>query len=278
MEALEADLVVDASGRGSFTPKWLESFGYERPQETEVRSDIGYATREYRRAPEDANVTRIEMISPTAPHEKHGTFLFPIEGNRWIMTAGGYVGNHPPTSDAELLEFVRTLPAPDVYRVISNAEPLTEIVAYKYAASLRRHYEKLKRFPENLLVIGDAMASFNPIYGQGMTSAAMQTYALNDVLREHSSLQGLWRLYFKRVARVVDMPWQLTVGEDFRYPETKGVKPPLTDILNAYVDRVHKATQHDPVVYSQFLQVMNLMAPPASLMSPRILWRVLLSR
>jgi 2-polyprenyl-6-methoxyphenol hydroxylase-like FAD-dependent oxidoreductase len=276
--SFEADLVVDTSGRGSSALKWLDGLGYARPQETQVRSNIGYATREYRRAPKDANATRVEMISPTAPHEKHGTFIFPVEDNRWIMTAGGYVGDHPPSTEAGLLEFVRTLSAPDVYNIISQAEPLTDIVTYKYAASLRRHYEKLDRFPEGFLVLGDAMASFNPIYGQGMTSAAMQTHALKYGLQNNSGLQGLWRAHFKQAAKVVDMPWQLTVGEDFRYPETEGVKPPLTDTLNGYVDRVHKATQRDPVVYGQFLRVMNLMSPPTSLMSPRIMWRVLMGR
>ncbi len=275
-QVFEADLVVDTSGRGSSAAKWLESLGYARPPETQVRSNIGYATREYRRAPQDAKTTRVEMISPTAPREKHGVFIFPVEDNRWIMTAGGYVGAHPPSTEAELLEFVRALPVPDVYNIISKAEPLTDIIPYKYAASLRRHYEKLDRFPEGYLVLGDAMASFNPIYGQGMTSAAMQTRVLKDGLRNNANLQGLWRSHFRQAAKVVDMPWQLTVGEDFRYPETEGVKPPFTDPLNAYVDRVHRATQRDPVVYGQFLRVMNLMAPPTSLMSPRIMRRVLM--
>ena len=274
-ENINADLVVDASGRGSATPKWLESLGYARPQEIEVKARIGYTTREYRRREKDPSQVHIEMISPTAPFEKHGTFLFPIEDDRWIMTSGGYVGNHPPADEAGLLEFVRSLPAPDIFNIISKTEPLTEIITYKYPASLRRHYEKLTRFPEGYFVIGDAVASFNPIYGQGMTSAAMQTRVLDNVLRQHTNLSGIWRAYFKHVAKVVDIPWQLAVGEDFRYPETEGVKPPLTDFLNAYVEKVHKATQRDPVVYAQFLRVMNLMASPASLMSPGIMWRVL---
>jgi 2-polyprenyl-6-methoxyphenol hydroxylase-like FAD-dependent oxidoreductase len=275
-EILEADLVVDASGRGSATPKWLESLGYRRPPETEVKARIGYATREYQRLEKDPDRISVEMVSATAPAEKHGTFLFPIENDRWIMTAGGYVGDHPPADEAGLLEFVRSLPAPDIYNIIRDAEPMTEIITYKYPASLRRHYEKLKHFPEGLLVIGDALASFNPIYGQGMTSAAMQTRVLHGTLQQMRNLQGLWKPFFKQTAKVVDMPWQLAVGEDFRYPETEGRKPPFTDMINAYVEKVHKATQRDPVVYAQFLRVMSLMATPMSLMSPRIMWRVLI--
>ena len=275
-EVMEADLVVDASGRGSSSPKWLESLGYERPSETEVKTRIGYATREFRRTEKDPDKICIEMVSPAAPAEKHGTFLFPIEGDRWIMTAGGYVGDHPPTDEVGLLEFVRTLPASNVYDVISREEPLTDVLIYKYPASLRHHYEKLKRFPEGYLILGDAVASFNPIYGQGMTSSAMQTYALRNTLRDRSSLDGLWKPFFKQAARVVDMPWQLAVGEDFRYPETEGKKPPFMDLLNAYVEKVHRATHRDPVVYAQFLRVMNLMEAPTSLMAPGILWRVLM--
>jgi 2-polyprenyl-6-methoxyphenol hydroxylase-like FAD-dependent oxidoreductase len=274
-ENMEADLVVDASGRGSASPKWLESLGYDRPAETEVKVRFGYATREYRRLEKD-ELSYSEMIFPAAPVEKHGAILFPIEGERWIMTAGGYVGDYPPADEANLLEYIRTLSAPDIFNIISKSEPLTEIITYKYPASLRRHYEKLKRFPEGFLVIGDAVASFNPIYGQGMTSAAMQTRVLKDLLQQMPNLQGLWKSFFKRAAKVVDMPWQLAVGEDFRYPETEGKKPPFIDMINAYVEKVHKVTQHDPVVYAQFLKVMNLMDPPTSLMSPRIMWRVLI--
>jgi flavin-dependent dehydrogenase len=270
---MEADLVVDASGRGSATPRWLESLGYDRPPETEVKARIGYATREYRRPVQDGRPFA-EMISPSAPTEKHGAYLFPIEGDRWILTAGGYVGDHPPGDEAGLMEYIRSLAAPNVYNIICNAEPLTEIITYKYPASLRHHYEKLKRFPEGFLVIGDAVTSFNPIYGQGMTSAAMQTYALKNLLEKNSTLRGLWKSFFKQAAKVVDMPWQLAVGEDFRYPETEGKKPPLTHLINAYVVKVHKATQRDPVVYGQFLRVMNLTAPTTSLISPRIMWRV----
>jgi 2-polyprenyl-6-methoxyphenol hydroxylase-like FAD-dependent oxidoreductase len=273
-EILKADLVVDASGRGSTTPKWLESLGYDRPSETEVKVRIGYATRLYRRTREDEQ-SFAEMVSPAAPTEKHGAYLFPIEGERWILTAGGYVGDHPPGDEAGLMEYIRSLPSSNIFDVLCSAEPLTEIITYKYPASLRHHYEKLKRFPEGFLVIGDALASFNPIYGQGMTSAAMQTYALRNLLQRNSTLQGLWKSFFMQAAKVVDVPWQLAVGEDFRYPETEGKKPPLTDLINAYVVKVHKATQRDPVVYGQFLRVMNLMAPATSLIAPRIIWRVL---
>jgi 2-polyprenyl-6-methoxyphenol hydroxylase-like FAD-dependent oxidoreductase len=270
-QVLLSELVVDASGRGSPTPKWLEALGYPRPAEEEVKIKVGYATRLYRRNPLDQFVV---MISSNPPAGTRGAYLFPIEHDRWIVTAAGYLGDYPPTDEAGFLEFLQSLPAPHIYSLLSRAEPLSDIQAYRYPSSLRRHYEMLKRFPDGYLVLGDAFASFNPIYGQGITSAAMQAQALSHFLQTRRSLQGFWRSFFKRAAGVVNTPWQLAVGEDFRYPEVEGRKSILTDLLNAYVLKVHTATHHDPVVYAQFLRVMNLLDPPASLLKPEILRRV----
>ena len=272
---IEADLVVDAGGRGSSAGKWLERLGFERPQEDEIKVGVGYATRLYRRRPNDLVGAQLVMISPTPPTQKHMTFLFPVEDDRWIVAAGGWLGDHPPTDESGYLEFIRHLPVSDIYDVISRAEPLSDIFTYKFPSSLRRLYEKLSRFPEQYLVLGDAVASFNPIYGQGMTSAAMQAKELDNLLRQKRTLNSLWQPFFQRVAKVVDIPWQMAAGEDFRYPEAEGKKPATTDLINAYLSKVHRATQHDPVVYLQFLKVMNLMAPPTSLMHPKIVWRVL---
>lgn len=272
---VSADLVVNAGGRGSATGKWLEHFGFERPPEDEIKVGVGYATRLYRRRPDDLIGAKLVMISPTPPTQKHMAFLFPVENDRWIVSAGGWLGDHPPADDSGYLEFIRSLPVSDVFNVIKQAEPLTDIYTYKFSSSLRRRYEKLRRFPERYLILGDAIASFNPIYGQGMTSAAMQVEVLDTLLHHQKTLEGLWRPFFRRIAKVVDIPWQIAGCEDFRYPETQGRKPPMTDVINAYLAKVHRATHHDPVVYSQFLRVMNLLASPTSLLHPRIISRVI---
>ena len=274
-ETLRTDLVIDAGGRGSVTPKWLASLGYEKPPQEEIKIRVGYASRLYRRRPGELVGAKMVMISPTPPAGKRGTFIMPVENDRWIITAGGWAGDYPPADEAGFLAFVRSLPTSDIYDILRRAEPLSDIVTYRFPSNLRRHYEKLKRFPEGYLVMGDAVASFNPIYGQGMTSAAMQARVLEKVLHQHRILTGLWKPYFQQVAKVVNMPWQMAAGEDFRYPETEGKKPAFTDLINAYVAKVHLATHYDPVVYAHFLQVMNLLAPPTSLMHPRIAWRIM---
>lgn len=272
---LTADLIVDASGRGSRTPQWLKELGYDAPPETEVKVDIGYATRLYRRDPADPRGKRWTLFTPDAPRETRFAGAFAIEGDRWIVTVGGWGGDHAPADEAGYLEFARHIPSPDIYQLIRHAEPLSDVVVHKYPSSLRRHYEKLSRFPTGYLVIGDAISSFNPTYGQGMSSAALQTTELDKLLQKKTPLATLAPAFFKRAAKVVDIPWQLAVGEDFRFPTTSGPKPPAIDLINRYVSRVNRVTHHDEVVGKAFLNVMNLLAPPTSLFHPRILWRVL---
>jgi len=215
------------------------------------------------------------IVTPDPPLHKRMGIILPMEDDRWNVTLAGWAGDHAPANEAGFLEYARSLPAPDVYDMITRLEPLTDIFTHKFPSSLRRHYEKLTRFPEGYLVMGDAISSFNPVYAQGMTSAAMQAVALDEFLTERGSLVGLWKVFFQRAAKIVDLPWQLAVGEDFRFPETQGKKAFGTGLINAYVAKVHRATHRDPVVHGAFLKVLNLMAPPASLFHPRILRRVL---
>lgn len=273
---LVADLVVDAAGRGSAAPKWLESLGYTKPEEISVKVNVGYATRIYRRNPKEAGAKEWIFITPDAPKERRMGGAFPIEGDRWVVSVGGWSGDHGPADEAAFLQFAKSLPAPDVYEVITNNEPLSEIVIHKFPASLRRRYEMLQRFPEGYLVIGDALCSFNPLYGQGMTSAAIQAQMLDRFLTQRrGALAGLALPFFKQVAKAIDIPWQTAVGEDFRFPETEGKKAPGTNFINGYVARVHRVSHHDEVVCKAFLDVMNLLKPPTSLFHPQILWRVL---
>lgn len=272
---LHADLVVDVTGRGSRSPKWLEEMGYAAPSTSEVNVNVAYATRIYKRDPQDSRSNTWMLHTPMAPQEMRFGGMFPIEGDRWILTVGGWHGDHVGCDEAAFNQFVRELPMPEFYELISECEPLSEIMPYKYSHSLRRHYEKLKNFPLGFLVMGDAVCSFNPVYGQGMTSASMQAIELDKLLHENLAEAQLAPAFFKRAAKVIDIPWQLAVGEDFRYPATAGPKPAGVDLINKYVSKVHRATLKDPVVCEAFLQVMSLLKAPTSLFHPRILWRVM---
>jgi 2-polyprenyl-6-methoxyphenol hydroxylase-like FAD-dependent oxidoreductase len=278
-ETLSADLVVDASGRGSQTPAWLESLGYARPDESVVKVNVGYASRFYRRRIGDLPGTKAVYMAPMPPLETRGGALFPIERDRWIVSLMGWLGDHPPADERSFLEFARTLPASDIYDFVKDAEPLTEPILHKLPSNLRRRYEHMTRFPDGLVVLGDALCSFNPVYGQGMTASAMAADALAECLRQQwwdlGTLRGFPRRFFRRAAKVIDTPWMLAAGEDFRFPGAEGVKPLGTDLINWYVGKLHRAATHDPKVYRGFLRVMSLIDAPSTLFRPRMLLRVL---
>lgn len=274
-EDLRADLVVDASGRGSQAPQWLAALGFPVPEQTEVESGVAYVTRVFRRV--RAGADRPLIIYPAPPEQRRFGIIFPVEGGRWICSLGGYLGDHPPGDEAGFLEFARSLPVGDLYETIRGADPDGAIQRYRIPGSRRRHYERLRRRPERFIVLGDALCSFNPLYGQGMTVAALEAKALDACIREQRSggLRGLSRRFQKRAAKVVDDPWTLAIGEDFQYPETKGRRPFGTSVVNAYVARIHRAVARDPEVLLAFYRVVHMLARPASLFRPSIVMRAL---
>ncbi len=275
-EQLAADLVVDASGRGSASPRWLADLGYSRPHETEVRVRVGYASRFYRRDLSASDSEDWFFCTPDGPHASRGGGAFPLEHQRWQVTLAGWSGDYPPDDETDFLAFARSLPAPDVYNLITHNEPLSEIVLHRFPSSLRRHYEHMPRFPQGYLVLGDAVCSFNPVYGQGMTSAALQADELDSVLQEYADAQDTLAVrFFERIAKVIDVPWQMAINADFRFPGTEGQKARATDLLNLYTAMVDRATRHDALVCRTLLEVINLTRPPAHLFSPHIMARVL---
>ncbi len=270
-EVLEADLVVDATGRGSRTPTWLKELGYSSPQEDAVTVNLAYSTRLYRRRPEDLDGAKAIIIA-ASPEQKRGGVMVAQENNRWIVSLTGFVGDHPPLDEEGFVAYARSLAAPDIYHIVKKAEPLSEAVPYCFKASVRRRYERLARFPEGFLVFGDAICSFNPIYGQGMSVAAIEALDLQQELRRGTD--WLWKRFFARAAQGIDIPWQIGVGSDLRFPEAEGKRTQTIRFTNAYIERLHRAAHCDPVVARAFNEVVNLLAPPQSLMRPGIVWRV----
>ncbi len=271
-ETLSALLVVDASGRGSHTPRWLEEMGYPKPVEERVEVALAYTTRSFRRQREDMGGD-VAIVIPPTPAGKRGGVMLAQEAGRWTVTLISHFGAAAPADLNGFLQFSRSLPAPDIYEGIRCAEPLGEAAVLRFPASVRRRYEKLNRFPAGYLVMGDAMSSFNPIYGQGMTVAALEAVELQGALAQGKT--DLARRFFTRAAKVVDIPWSIAAGNDLRMPEATGRRTLLVKALNAYLSKLHRAAHHDPAVVLAFHKVGNLLAPPPAVLDPRIAWRVL---
>jgi 2-polyprenyl-6-methoxyphenol hydroxylase-like FAD-dependent oxidoreductase len=270
-QSVRADLLVDASGRGSRSPSWLAELGYQAPRIDKIDIELRYTTRLFRRRPQELG-GRDAFVIPPPPAGKRGGVIIAQEGDRWTVTLMSHFSDFPPSELAAFVEFTRTLPAPDIYDVVRVAEPIGEAQTIRIPASSRRRYELLKRFPAGYLVLGDALSSFNPIYGQGMSVAALEAAALNAVL-----LRGrhkLARRFFRRAAAIVDTAWSISAGSDLRMPEATGERNAGTRFLNWYVARLLQAGHDDPLVTRTFLKVSNLLAPPASLLQPSMLWRV----
>ena len=271
VETIGADLVVDASGRGSHSPAWLDALRYAKPREEGVQVQIGYMTRLYRRRPEHLPGKQAVVMAGCRPGWRFGVILAQ-EDDRWIVTLGGYLGDRPPADEAGYIEFARSLPKPEIFGVIKDADSLTPLAPYHFSANLRRHYEELRRFPEGLLVFGDALCSFNPVYGQGMTVACTEALALQECLVAGS--QGIARRFFQAASKLIDIPWQMAVGSDLQHPAVTGKRTAQIRFINWYLAKLFQAAQHDAVLATRFLEVANLMKPPPSLMAPGIALRV----
>jgi len=270
-QTIEADLVLDASGRGSASPAWLEELGYQRPADDKIEIGIGYMTRTYRRTPGELGGKLGIVIAGSAPNWRNGVIIA-LDDNTWTVSVGGFLGDDAPANDAEFLAYLATLPTKEIHDVVATAEPLTDYIRYRYVSSLRRRYEKLTKFPQGYLVFGDAICSFNPVYGQGMTVAAQEAVTLRDVLRAGSD--NLAVRFFKAAAKIVDNPWDIAVGNDLRHPRVEGARPVMVRFINWYVGKLHQAARNDATLALAFLKVANLMNPPPALLSPATAWRV----
>lgn len=271
---LEADLVIDASGRGSLSPRWLSAWGFGEVEEATVKVDIGYATGNFERRPGDLYGAMGAIIAGKPPQSRRAAGLFGVEGNRWVVTLGCWLRDYPPTDLTGFREFARSLPTPEVYDLVKDREPMGELVQYRFPANRRRHFEKLSRFPEGYLVLGDAVCSFNPIYGQGMAVSCSEAKALDECLAAGDA--DLARRFFSRASALVDNPWAIATGEDLRFPEVEGERPPGAAFINRYMERAHQAATKDVVVLRKFFEVVNLLAPPTAMLAPNIALRVML--
>jgi 2-polyprenyl-6-methoxyphenol hydroxylase-like FAD-dependent oxidoreductase len=273
-ETLPADLVVDASGRGSRAPRWLEELGYEPPDEEVVRVDVRYTTRLFRRTAARERRPRNVLIG-ALPGQRRGAVALAVENDRWIVTLTGLLGEQPPADLDGFRAFARSLWAGDVHAIAAREEPLGEAVTGAYPANARRRFDRLRRFPGGFVVLGDALSPFNPVYGQGMSMAALEAEALGAVLDRVGPAQA-GPAFFRATRARIDDAWTQAVDNDLRHPEVEGPRTLRWRLVNRYAGRLLPVAHRDPVVGRAFLEVMALLAPGASLMRPGVAGRVLL--
>ncbi|HZQ09930.1 MAG TPA: FAD-dependent monooxygenase [Anaerolineae bacterium] len=274
LRELPAQLIVDASGRSSHSSEWLTALGYPVPPETTVNAFLGYASRIYAAPTPPLSNWKALVVQARAPSPGRGGVILPLEGNRWIVTLAGYGRNYPPTHEEGFLEFASSLPVPDLYEAIRHAEPLSPISGYQRTENHWRHFEQLANLPENLFFIGDSVCAFNPVYGQGMTNAAMSALTLDQALRTKDG--GSSYPFQKQLAKQNETPWLLATTEDYRYPTTQGPKLGLsTRLAHWYLKQLIETLTDEPEVFLTFLEVLHLVRPPSVLGSAPIVAKVM---
>jgi len=266
---LTADLVVDATGRGGRTPTWLESLGYERPREDRVVVQLTYASQRLRMATDAPH--ELGFLVGIVPGRPRGAGLFHCEDDTWIFTVMGVAGQEAPCDLAEMCEFVEDCAPAHLLAAVRGAEPVGEPVRHKMPWSRWRRYDKMHRFPEGLLVTGDAICSFNPVYGQGMTVAALEALALRDCLS--CGTEDLARRFFRAAEAPIRQAWQLSTNPDLALPEIHGTPPLTARLFNRYVDRILAAAESDTAAVDQFIRVTSLTDPATRLLRPAMIWR-----
>jgi 2-polyprenyl-6-methoxyphenol hydroxylase-like FAD-dependent oxidoreductase len=270
---LEADLVVEASGRCGLTLQLLEELSLPKPEETEIGIDQAYASTIVERPFDHGPDWLGNIVLPSAPANSRGAFLFPIEKQRWLISIEGNHGDAPPGERAGFMDFVKSLRTPTIYEAIREARPLTDIARYKLPCSIRRHFERLESFPAGLLAIGDALCRFNPVFGQGMSVAAQEAVILDRLLSEEAPMERLAPDFFAAIQSTIETPWGVAMT-DFVYPATRGVRPADLAQRLQYGMALTKLAAQDPEVHRLTAEVSQLLKPQAALREPALAARV----
>ncbi|MEV5573199.1 FAD-binding monooxygenase [Spirillospora sp. NPDC052269] len=269
---LDADLVVDVTGRGSRAAGWLTELGYGRVEEDATKIGLGYASRHYvlKSDPFGKDHSIIAVASPDRPR---GCIFTKTDHETVELTIYGILGDHPPTDPEGFTAFAKTLAAPEVYEAIVDAEPIDDPVLYKFPTTLRRRYEKLGRFPEGFLIIGDAVCTPNPVFAQAQTLAVLEAKALLAHVRAGKLPSSLD--FQREVGRIIDPAWEMTHAIDLSFPGVEGHRGAKLKMMQAYMTRVIIAATADPSVTEAFMRSAGLVDLPQALMKPAFMMRVL---
>ncbi|MBI3799127.1 MAG: 2-polyprenyl-6-methoxyphenol hydroxylase-like oxidoreductase [Deltaproteobacteria bacterium] len=276
---LEADLIVDASGRASKAPEWFRALGVEPPQESVVDSFSGYSSRWFK-APDPSRWPREWWwkgiwIDLKAPEHMLAGVLFPLEQGRWLVTLGGVAKHYPPSDEAEFMAALETLRSPVLAETVRLAEPISPVYSNRAMANRFRHYDRWQGRLDSFIAVGDAACAFNPVYGQGMTTGTVSATILADCLKKYGPLNPeLARHFFRAQGRFQTSPWMLATGADFRFPETEGRRPAGGKLFSPYFDTLFQAGRDDLVLHRRVGEVLNMLKSPSAFFEPAIMARV----
>ena len=274
---LDADLVVDASGQSSQTHIWLKRLGYSAPPETRLQVNTIYNARIYIPLPEYQSAWKPTLVYCQPPSKQRVGSILPLEGGkRWIVSLIGNGQDGALKRDEDFLKFAKNLEVAKIFEIIQLGQPITPITSYKFRSNIRRHYEQLSTLPQGLIVVGDALCQLNPIYGQGMTMAALEMMVLDQCLREYKSCQGKFsRYFFETVSSHINAFFDLTMSEDIASLAMSQPLSIMMSFLKRYKQQIGKLCATDPLILKRSIKVSNMMEKPYTLLYPDVMSRVL---
>ena len=274
-EEIHGDLIVDCTGRNTKTPSWLEDIGFVKPKETKIDSFVGYATRRYIPPKNDRKWKMLAIFNNPTTNPRTGV-IYPIEDDKWLVGLYGIGKNYPPVDEKGFLEFTKHLESKELYDALKDATPDSEIHGYQIEGSRKYHYEEMLRWPENFIVLGDAVSVFNPYYGQGITSAALGAKTLEDMLKNSKMGKGFTQKFQKILAKRGSLPWILGTSEDMRWPTTLGKRPnAITRLVQNHAQKVLLLAPKSTLATKSFLQMMHMVRSPAIIFHPVILLQLI---
>lgn len=274
--ALEADIVVDATGRASRAPQWLTAAEFPEPRQTTIGVDTAYSTANFRVPNWYDGESLVFIVGPAPTFTRRG-YVIRIENETLLVSLIGRFGDYPPTDREGFLAFAKELHSDLAWRIIKDAEQLTPIAHHRFPTSVQRHYEELTT-PDRFVAIGDALCTFNPIYAQGMSAAARQANLLGEVLAEHLSrargLDGIVADFYSRATELNRTPWDLAAGFDFAFPQTRGERPVGIEERARYFAVLDRLQTEDPEIRRLMTEVFHLVRPLSALLEEPLRSRV----
>ena len=279
---MSADLIIDASGRASKAPEWLQALGLQPPEESVVNGHAGYSSRWFQ-APEPNQWPRDWWwkgiwIDIKEPDHMMAGVLFPLEQGRWIVTLGGMAKHYPPSDEEGFMHALSMLRSPILAEAVRFATPLSPVYSNRSMTNRMRHYDRWRERLDGFIALGDSVCAFNPVYGQGMTTSAVSASILADCLQKYGPAHpDFARHFFQAQAQFQESPWRMATGADFRHPETEGVRPQGARLFDPYMNALFAAAAQDSVVRRRLVEVIHMLKAPPALFAPTIVSRVALA-
>lgn len=270
-----ANMVIDASGCGSCSTKWLQGYNIDVKEE-KIDIQLTYSTQMFQ-LKKDESINALSIYAPPSyPQNPYGALIQKIEKNQYFLTYCGYAGEVLPRNDKEFNDFAKKMPIPDFTDFLQKAEAITDVKNYRVPYQFQKRFDLVKNMPSGFLVIGDAHTRFDPVFGQGMSVIAMTVIQLRQCLQQrHNTDQKFTRIFYKRIAKIIETPWEMTKTEIFRHPKFRGKLTFVQNFQQWYTKKVYEVSASNREVYERLVRVMNLVCKPTHLLHPKV-WIALL--